>query len=331
MSPTYKIEKNQIQQVYRENYSKIHGEFLRTQSLFLSNTCKKNNSDIESGNIALLFEKNIHKNILREKDNDLDYDISFNNFWNNHFKITQNNLEITQDNSKIIFISSSIGIPKETTRRKIKNLLKSKILKKDKKKLFWSPLENQKKSYNAIFEETNNIISNKVKVFANYLGHRLNNEQIKEEINKNYSFYRYHYLKFQLMYLKNFQDKLKDLELLQIFLECYIPANYYYEKNNIKFEEHLIKAKPKFNIEIPFVSSTTISAITSIPRATCIRKLKILTKMKILKKDIKSKKYQIDVNFINSKLSKKNNIGDEEIKIFSDFYSIILKVLLKKG
>ncbi len=323
MNQTYKVERKQIEHVYRENYSSIYGEFLRTQSFFLSNLCIKNDSDLESGNIALFFEKNIHKNILREKDDDLDYDISFNNFWNNH-------LNINQDSLKIIQISNLTGLPKETTRRKIENLLKSKILKKDKKKLFWYPLDSEKQSYDLIFKEATNNISNKIKVFTNYLGYFFTLNQIKEEINKNYSFYRYHYLKFQLTYLKNFKEKLIDLELLQIFLECLIPANYYYEKNNIKFENHFVKTEPNFNIETPGVSSSTIAEITTIPRATCIRKLKILTKMKFLKKDLKSKKYKVDINSIRKKFSKKESMANEEMKIFSDFYLIIINALVKR-
>jgi hypothetical protein len=35
MNQTYKVERKQIEHVYRENYSSIYGEFLRTQSFFL--------------------------------------------------------------------------------------------------------------------------------------------------------------------------------------------------------------------------------------------------------------------------------------------------------
>ena len=316
------IEKNQIEKIYKENYSKFHGEFLREESLFLSELHKRYVGDLECANVVLYFAKDLHQNILRQKENDLYYDISLNNFWHNHSIVKQKNY-------KIVEISKSTGFPKETTRRKIDVLLKKKVLKKEKNQLYWRPMQNDKDSFNILMNKTIHNLSIVLKKFSNYLNLNLEIDEIEKEIKKNYSFYWSHYLKFHLMYLRNWQVKFKDLELLQILLECFIPVNYYYEKNNINFEDHFVVKKPKIKIESPLISSSTISNITGISRATCIRKLDKLKKMKILKKDVESKKYYIDTIHASSSSSKIKSFIEEEINIFCDFYLVLIKALIK--
>ena len=46
--------------------------------------------------------------------------------------------------------------------------------------------------------------------------------KIEREIKNNYSFYWYHYLNVQLEYIKFWQDKLKDLEMLLIGVQVLI-------------------------------------------------------------------------------------------------------------
>ena len=46
--------------------------------------------------------------------------------------------------------------------------------------------------------------------------------KIEKEIKNNYSFYWYHFLNVQLEYIKFWQDKLKDLEMLLIGVQVLI-------------------------------------------------------------------------------------------------------------
>ena len=106
---------------------------MNVQSEFLSGIYNRYNKDLDAANIVLFFAKNLHQDTLRLRDNDLSTDISFENFWNNHSKIKQKNF-------KIISIAKETGLPKETTRRKINNLIKNKMLGKDKIYLSYSLL-----------------------------------------------------------------------------------------------------------------------------------------------------------------------------------------------
>ena len=97
--------------------------------------------------------------------------------------------------------------------------------------------------------------------------------KIEREIRNNYSFYWYHFLNVQLEYIKFWQDKLKDLEMLLIGVQVLILTLNSIKKN--------FKNMSEFDADI---SATSVSDITGIPRATCIRKLDKFVKMKVLQK-----------------------------------------------
>ena len=301
----------EIQKVYKENYRKIIGEFMNIQSDFLSGIYNRYDKDLDAANIVLFFAKNLHQETLRLRDSDLNVDISFENFWNNHSKIRQKNF-------KIISIAKETGLPKETTRRKINNLIKSKMLEKQKNYLSWKPVEKHKESYNEIVSEELKQISKLIQVICIHLNITFSREKITNELKKYYSFYWYHYLNTQLQYLKMWQNRLSDLELLLISMQCLIQSNLNSDKGI------------KDNIKLGSVSATSISDVTGIPRATCIRKLDKLYKMKIIKKDQETKRYYFDNKKIyNSNILKPDEIAENTIQIFSNFFLIILKALLR--
>ncbi|MFL2889652.1 MAG: hypothetical protein ACJZ4O_02250 [Pelagibacteraceae bacterium] len=219
-------------------------------------------------------------------------------------------------------------MPKETARRKVQLLLKNNVLKKNGKKTFWEPTIKEKNTYNQLIDGHIIKIIRLINLMSNFIGLNIPKEKIIYEIKKNFSFYWFHYLKVQLEYLKIWQEKTKDLELLLIIIECLILANREYAKKDISYELHFFNKKSSDN-ETPDVSATSISDITSIPRATCIRKLEKLVKHKIIKKNKATKKYFFDIfsshkNYINTK-----EISSEIMNIYSDFYLIFLRSLMR--
>ena len=137
MEPDKKLEKNNIEKVFKDNFIKLMPSFYEMESHFLSGVYKRY-GDLEGGNIVIFFARDLHLQILRKRQDDLDFDLSLENFWNNHKNIYQNR-------KKIIFVSKETGLPKETTRRKIIDLMKQKHIKKMTKiKCFGSHLRNIK-------------------------------------------------------------------------------------------------------------------------------------------------------------------------------------------
>ena len=111
METSTHIGLKEIVKVYKHNYGKILDEFLSVQSDFLSDIYKRYDKDLDAANIVLFFAKNLHEKTLRERDKDLDFNISFEKFWENHE-------QTKQENRKIIDIAESTGLPKETARRR---------------------------------------------------------------------------------------------------------------------------------------------------------------------------------------------------------------------
>ena len=155
--------------------------------------------------------------------------------------------------------------------------------------------------------------------------------KIEKEIKNNYSFYWYHFLNVQLEYIKFWQGKLKDLEMLLIGVQVLILT-----LNSLKREfsnspslfdnEKILKSYSNFNSDI---SATSVSDITGIPRATCIRKLDKFVKMKILNKNQKTKRYSLILDQTTFNPMLQPEWMKHKISILSDFSSIIIKGLIK--
>ena len=126
--------------------------------------------------------------------------------------------------------------------------------------------------------------------------------KIEREIRNNYSFHWYHYLNTQLQYMKFWQEQFRDLEMLLIGLQVLIQTVKYL-KTTEKFQTldsfmstKISKDKEESiyaNIKSANISATSISQVTGIPRANCIRKLERYLKMDVLEKDPVTKRYYI--------------------------------------
>ena len=135
-----------------ENFIEYQELFIGFQSSFLSGLYNRYQG-LENGNLVLYFAKLLHQDILRHKDYDLNFDLSFNKFWENHHSIIPKKKSIIQ-------IANDTYIPKETARRKIAQLTKKKILSRQNKNLGWLPNEQYKKSYNLFIQkEIENVSS----------------------------------------------------------------------------------------------------------------------------------------------------------------------------
>ena len=135
----------------------------------------------------------------------------------------------------------------------------------------------------------------------------------EKEIKKNYCFYWYNYLTAQLEYISFWQKRLKDLEMLLIVFQVVIQT---------------IKIKESKNSS-PDISATSISEITGIPRATCIRKLDKFVKMKVLEKNLQSKRYSLFVSKNNHNEFINPQSMSDKVSLFSDFSSTIINALQK--
>ena len=320
-----KFEKSYIEKMLLDNFLKLMPSFYEMQSSFLSGIYKRY-GDLEGGHIVIFFARDLHLQILRKREKDLDFNLSLDNFWNNH-------KNINQGKKKVIFISKETGLPKETTRRKLINLIKKKHIKKiEKNKIFWEPVSEFKETYIKIIEEQISSLSKFIYEQGKFLNLNLSYVKIQKEIKTNYSFFWYHYLNFQLEYIKFWQQRLKDLELLLIGLQAQIQTlNFLNRKTSVDFNSLFLNKLPKgINIKDANISATSISEITGIPRATCIRKLEKLVNLGIFVRETKTKRYY--VNQVAASRTKniltKDNV-QQTVAIFSDFVAIVLNAMVR--
>ena len=320
------LRSNDINQLLLKRTADLMSGFYEMQSTFLSGIYKRYKS-IETANIILCLAKKMHLEIIRQREKNMNHDISLENFWNNF-----NN--ISRPTEKIVSIANMTGIPKETTRRKIISLINQNfvVLNKSNKEYYWNLSSKHQDDYF-------NIVKNEIEILAKFastcaagLELSIDKNAIVKEIKSQFSFYWYHFLNYQLRWLKMWQDKIKDIDLILITLQAVIPTLQYADKNqNIKDSslENLYKIIGKTNNQYKFsdtaVSAASISEVTGIPRATCIRKLETLVKLGMLVRETKTKRY-----FINQLTSKRTNtILTKEnvlftIENFSEYLAIIL-------
>ena len=77
------------------------------------------------------------------------------------------------------------------------------------------------------------------------------------------------------------------------------------------------------------ISATSVSDITGIPRATCIRKLDAFVKLKILHKDEKSKRYSLFLNQTTFNPMLQPEWMKHKISILSNFSSTVIGGLVR--
>ncbi len=309
-----KINHKVIEESFEKNSIKILPIFFEMQSTFLSGIYKRY-GDLEGGQIVIYFARNLHLKVMRKREEDLDFDLSLDKFWFNH----QNTL---QDKLKIISVSRYTGLPKETTRRKIIQLTKLKHLKKsNKNNLYWEPSSQAKDTYMLIIKEQIKSLSKFLFEQSKFLNINVPFSKFYKEIEKNYCFYWYHYLTTQLDFMKYWQRKTKDLEILLIGLQSLIQSLKYFKQNDTKYN---------VSKKYPDISATSVSEVTGIPRATCIRKLEWLSKAKFVKKDPLSKRYNLvneenNDGYLNHPLLNVQGTAGQ----FAEFSSIVYRAVLR--
>ena len=93
-----------IEKTILDNYIEYQYLFVEFQSKFMSGLFNRYQS-VENGNLVLYYAKETHQDILRKKDYDLNFNISFEKFWENH-------REVSPPRISIIKIGEDVLLPK---------------------------------------------------------------------------------------------------------------------------------------------------------------------------------------------------------------------------
>ena len=328
-----------ISKVVYQNHESILSEFYEMQSNFLRARYKMN-KNIESTNILTLLGRNLHLEIFRQRERDLNFDISLSNFIKiNHF--LENNNYGERAGLKIVSIVDSTGIPKETVRRKLNKLLEDKVIRYDKpnKIYYYNLTQRNSELFKNFIDDDIKSISKFVLSITKHLNLNLKLKYIENEIKSQFSFYYYHFYNSQIAWMKMWQKEIKDVDLIFITIQALIPTLKYAEKINKEknklgiddISSYIGKTSNKYKNNDYSVNASSIAEVSGIPRATCIRKLQKLVKLGMLVKEIKTKRYYVNqaASERTKFITKKENIL-RTINIFTDMLSILISALTIK-
>ena len=233
------------------------------------------------------------------------------------------------DKINLIKISSELNIPKETIRRKVNEFQREGVLSREGKKIILTRRAASYQKPQESLEALSSFIVKKSKLMQGneWFGDPLDKNEVIQYIEKYYTIIWLHFLKLQIPFLlrhkANFDD---DLETWMIWGNVALHhqkilskrkaesltseinyANYYGKVSNIKL--------------LQGVNASSISDITSIPRATVMRKLKWLVKGDVLKKNKKLEYVMTGKGKLNKKIEQ--NFKDNQVfvaEFLTDFF-----------
>jgi len=277
-----KLDPRKITKIIEDNFSHLMPDFYEMQAEYLAslNAIYK---DLDASLIAMLLTNELYKNFLEKNKAS---DMSIKAFYQ------KEPVRLSKNKFKIIKISKTLNLPRETVRRKIKKLNKDNLFIIDQKEKFLS-LNTEMVDERILQIQINNL-SKFLSKFSIFFSHKklfarqVDRETIKKEIENKFLIYLDLFLSFQINYFSHWRKSI-DMETVYVALLCTLNATSNIKKETTNKHKFLNTDDIFFNIhklhQSYGLSATTISEISRIPRATVTRKLILLKKLGVLNKD----------------------------------------------
>ena len=204
------------------------------------------------------------------------------------------------DKINLIQISNDLKIPKETIRRKVNELQDSHILKREGKSIVFNRKGIETQKPNDMIELLSVFIEKKSKMLKgqDWFGEQLSKDYIKRFIKKYFTIIWLRFFKMQIPFLTRHRTVFGDLETWIVWGNIGLSHQYQLAKaaeKNLITSEITLKSYYSNVADVKIdrgVNASSIADISSIPRATVIRKLKWLVSQNAIKKN-KSLEYQM--------------------------------------
>ena len=241
--------------------------------------------------------------------------------------------ELIIEKINLIEISKDLNIPKETIRRKVNFLQEKNIIFRKGKSIFFNSHflnntqrpANSKQIMSVFLEKSGQILAKEV-----WFGRAFNRTEIEQFIDKYFTICWQHWFRLQIPFLVRHRTFYGDLETWNVWGSIGISqfSDYNKQVQSRVIEDprsyadlylHLLRHTPKNGI-----NASSISEISTIPRATVIRKLKYLLKEKLV---IKNKKleYMLLPSPKNVKSFEQNYMHNQKHK--ADFVTTIFDLM----
>ncbi len=222
---------------------------------------------------------------------------------------SKNYLEI--DKINILQLSRDLSIPKETTRRKILELEKLGVIKKNKKNIlinrnafrFVKPTNTVKSLSKILSLITKLLYKNKLLKFY------YESEYIENSIKKNFTFCWHRFYQYQIPFVTNMKKIFSEVDIFHIWGVIYLNKVYNIAKDNKNLFTGDFHQALYSSISKKGINAMSISDMTGIPRPTVIRKLKYLVKKKHIYSDGGKLYHLSKIRFDELKEQQKINLG----------------------
>jgi len=203
--------------------------------------------------------------------------------------------KIAIDKINLIQISKSLNIPKETIRRKINFLQENEIIFRSGKSIYLNSkaLEiikpnNTLPMLAIFFEKMSNILSKE-----DWFGKTIKRENIEKFIRDHFTVCWEYFYRFQIPYLTRHRTAFGDLESWNVWGSIVIVQTAAFSESLQKItREELTSYEDYYTSMLKFkckrgINASSIADISSIPRATVIRKLRTLEKKGFVRRNKK--------------------------------------------
>ena len=276
------FEKSMVHEVLQKNIISHWDTWGKLQSTW-TNRAYKTFNDIDKY-LVLIY---LVRDCWQQSADKFEY-YSFNEFYSKE--------NIVIDKINLIKISSELNIPKETVRRKINELQNEDVISREGKKIILNRKAVFYQKPQASLEALSSFLEKKSKILhgEKWFGDSVNKNEILLYIEKYFTIIWLRFLKLQIPFLLRHRANFGDLETWMIWGNVAI----HHQKNLAKMHDLKIMTDSSSHVTyanyfskvsdvkiIRGVNASSISDITSIPRATVIRKLRWLVKQDVLKKN----------------------------------------------
>ena len=239
-------------------------------------------------------------------------------------------------------MSADLKMPKETIRRKLIELDKLNIIKREGQKIVLAKLalslqkpETSIKSISVFLEKLSILLS-----AQDWFGSAISREAVELYFKKYYTVFWNHFFKLQIPFLTRWKIVFGDIETWVIWANMGINQTLNLEKiskdPDLKIDllggkgESLYLRNVQVNEPNKGINAASIAEISGIPRATVMRKLKVLLKEKVVKRNKKLEYLLTNQGKLNRKIEANFLVNQKYISIFvTDIFNLIKRSPLK--
>ena len=239
---------------------------------------------------------------------------------------------VTIDKINLIQISNDLSIPKETIRRKVNELQDSNILNREGKSIVFNRKGIETQKPNEMIDLLSIFIEKKAKMLdgKEWFGESLSKIQINSFIKKYFTIIWLRFFRMQIPFLTRHRNVFGDLETWVVWGNIGLSHQYQLAKaaeRNLITSEITLKSYYSNVADVKIdrgVNASSIADISSIPRATVIRKLKWLVSQKAIKKN-KNLEYQMTKGGkLNKKISENFLLNQHSVAEFlTDMFDLM--------